>query len=129
MAMMRVRGPTRWCAVLRVRRGRAEVLARWLQCHAETLGAIDGDTRALVMRDDLPVLDGVNGTLPPLGTFKLAALYDGSRGINRAEWFCFISATNDLSGHGKLLLWLDTVRFHVTSAVIATPPPARKVPD
>ena len=46
MAMMRVRGPTWWCAVLRVRRGRAEVLARWLQCHAETLGAIDGDTRA-----------------------------------------------------------------------------------
>ena len=81
------------------------------------------------MRDDLPVLDAANGTLPPLGTFKLAALYDGSRGINRAEWFCFISATNDLSGHDKVLFWRDTVRCHVAPTLVASPPPARKVPD
>ena len=47
-------------------------------------------------RDDLPVLDVAEGVLPPLGTFTLPALYDGSRGINRAERFCVISATNDL---------------------------------
>ena len=34
-----------------------------------------------------------------------------------------------LSGHGKLLFWRDTVRCHVASALIAIPPPARKVPD
>ena len=96
MAMMRVRGPAWWRAVPRVGFGRAEVLARWLQRHAETLGAIDTDTRALATREDLPVLDAADGTLPPLGTFTLPALYDGSRGINRAERFCFISATNDL---------------------------------
>ena len=96
MAMMRVRGPAWWRSVPRVGFGRAEVLARWLQRHAETLGAIDTDTRALATREDLPVLDVAEGVLSPLGTFSLPALYDGSRGINRAERFCFISAANDL---------------------------------
>ena len=96
LATIRVRGPAWWRAVPRVGSGRAEVLERWLRRHAATLGTMDTDARAVVVRDNLPELDVSAGVLPPLGTYSLSTLYDGSRGINRAERFCFISATNDL---------------------------------
>lgn len=96
VSMIQVRGPAWWRAIPRLGRGRAVVLDRWLRRHAATLGAIEADGHALVVRDNLPVLDAADGLLPPLGSFSLPALVDGSRGINRAERFCFISANNDL---------------------------------
>lgn len=99
MSLIERRGSGWWRAVPRIGRLRAQVLLRWCQANATTLGSLVLDSPAPTPAAHTPLVSicpQQPSTLAPLGRFTTSALYDGSQGINRASQFCFIQAKNDL---------------------------------
>lgn len=96
LELINARGPAWWRVVPRIGAGRAGAVCRWISRHAETLGTLQSEARAVIAADALPALVLTTYVIPPLGTFSLPAALDGSTGANRAERFCFISARDDL---------------------------------
>lgn len=91
------RGPSWWRPIPRIGQGKAHVILAWLRKHEGTLGELH-------MAPDEPrssnlVLLGASPSreLVPLEQVQaLTPTLDGSRGNNRNDTFCLISAKNDL---------------------------------
>lgn len=96
LALINGRGPGWWRAVPRVGAGRALAIERWFGRHAERIGTIRSDSRAIAPAGAPPMLAIDTLAVQPLGTFMLPHSLDGSAGTNRADRFCYIGAHDDL---------------------------------
>lgn len=115
MTWIAVRGSGWWRALPRIGRLKANVLVRWIQSHAQTLGQLQ--LVDLAEKAPSPALVNITpiqpSTLAPFGNITTSDQYDGSRGVNRAAAFCFISASNDLEAiHCYLLRFADQQHAH-----------------
>jgi len=96
---MTVRGSTWYHSVPRIGRLKARVLERWLKSHQSRLGTINiidtsvqttSTVAAVHVHPDQP------SVLAPLECITTSTQYDGSRGANRSQAYCYITAANDL---------------------------------
>jgi len=106
MNWIAARGTGWWRSVPRIGRLKADILARWIQGHSDTLGRLQlidvtekAPSSTLVrIGPDRPEL------IVPLGNFVTSKELDGSMGFNRSTAYCFISAKNDLEAINCYLL-------------------------
>ncbi|MBP8820487.1 MAG: hypothetical protein KBH08_00105 [Brachymonas sp.] len=96
VTLMGQRGAGWWKPLPRIGQGKAQVIVRWLQQYAHTLGVI-------APRADFPkvltsglTLDLSQPRLVPLERLVIPPPWDGSRGLNRAARGALISARTDL---------------------------------
>lgn len=98
MGLIERRGTGWWRAIPRIGQLKAQVLVRWLQQHAATLGTLVTDKNCpSPAPTNLILISPHHSTiLAPLGRFTTSSELDGSLGINRAGQFCYIQSRNDL---------------------------------
>lgn len=105
-AYITARGVGWYRAVPRIGEGKARALEHWLKQNAGTLGQLEIPTNK-IHQNVLPVHPGANYLVPLERISYVAHELDGSKGINRNNAFCMISARNDLEAVQAYLL-----RFH-----------------
>ncbi|MDD3352840.1 phage integrase family protein [Zoogloea sp.] len=96
MAWIAARGAGWWRPLPRLGKGKAEVLIRWLQEQAATLGPLPDLSPVLPLPVTPVLLDPAEPVLVPLERVSLAGELDGSLGSNRSPAFCLVAARNDL---------------------------------
>lgn len=107
--VIRKRGPGWYRSIPRIGKLRAEVIAKWINSNATTLGEV-----ALVEPDPIPanmllIIDPARPTrFAPLERISVVHHLNGEHGVNRASQFCFIQARNDKEAiHAYLSRFLD----------------------
>ena len=99
MDYITVRGTTWYHSVPRIGRLKARVLERWLQSQQSTLGTInivDTSVQTVSTVSAVHIHPGQPTILAPLESITTSSQYDGSRGANRSQAYCYITASNDL---------------------------------
>jgi len=95
MRCISMRGPGWHRPIPRMGQGKARSIERWLGKHARTLGELPAQSAP--RSSGLITLDASLTTPVPIEMVSaIAAQLDGSRGVNRAQGVCQISAKNDL---------------------------------
>ena len=94
-----LRGSTWHHSVPRIGRLKARVIENWLKSHEKRLGALN--IIDVSPKEPSPILaihihPGHPSILAPLESITTSTQYDGSRGVNRSQAYCYITAVNDL---------------------------------
>ena len=99
MDYITIRGTTWHHSVPRIGRLKARVIEHWLKSHEKKLGPID-----IIDTNQKPPSSAVTihihphqpSVLAPLESITTSTQFDGSRGANRSQAYCYITASNDL---------------------------------
>ena len=91
--MIESRGPSWWRAIPRIGQLRAEAIVAWMNRHAALAISKESQIQTLPEGHQVALIEA------PLPLERISALpsqLDGSKGVNRADLFCYLQAKNDL---------------------------------
>jgi len=132
-----IRGSTWYRSVPRIGSLKARVIENWLKLHEKWLGPvhiIDVSPKAPSNPTAITIHPGQPSILAPLECITTSTQYDGSRGVNRSQAYCYITAANDLQAihcylqryadqkHAKRAYKKELERFLLWCIIVAKKP-------